>query len=100
MANVLDFTDLNKACPKDSYPLPNIDALVDNAAGCKLLSFLDAFSGYNQIRMHPNDEKKTAFMTELASFCYKVMPFGLKNAGATYQGLIDRILAPLLGRNV
>ena len=55
----VDFTDLNKACPKDSYPLPNIDALVDSAAGCKLLSFLDAFSGYNQIKMHPMDEEKT-----------------------------------------
>jgi len=64
----VDFTDLNKACPKDSYPLPSIDALVDSASGCKLLSFLDAFSGYNQIMMHPRDECKTAFMTE--SSCY------------------------------
>jgi len=54
----VDFTDLNKACPKDSYPLPNIDALVDSASGCKMLSFLDAFSGYNQIHMHPRDESK------------------------------------------
>ena len=54
----VDFMDLNKACPKDSYPLPNIDALVDNASGCKVLSFLDAFSGYNQIKMHPRDERK------------------------------------------
>jgi len=59
----VDFTDLNKACSKDSYLLPSIDALVDSASGCKLLSFLDAFSGYNQIRMHPRDECKTAFMT-------------------------------------
>ena len=79
----VDFTDLNKACPKDSYPLPNIDALVDSASGYKMLSFLDAFSGYNQIKMHPRDECKTAFMTETCSYCYKVMPFGLKNAGAT-----------------
>jgi len=55
----VDFTDLNKACLKDSYPLPNIDALVDSASGCKMLSFLDAFSGYNQINMHPRDESKT-----------------------------------------
>jgi len=96
----VDFTDLNKACPKDSYPLPSIDALVDNASGCRLLSFLDAFSGYNQIMMHPRDECKTAFMTELSCFCYKVMPFGLKNAGATYQRLMDRVLAPMLGWNV
>jgi len=96
----VDFTDLNKACPKDSYPLPSIDALVDSASGCKLLSFLDAFSGYNQIKMHPMDEEKTAFMKERSCYCYKVMPFGLKNAGATYQRLMDKVLAPMLGRNV
>ena len=96
----VDFTDLNKACPKDSYPLPSIDALVDSAAGCKLLSFLDAFSGYNQIKMHPMDEEKTAFMTERSCYCYKVMPFGLRNAGAAYQRLMDKVLAPMLGRNV
>jgi len=62
----VDFIDLNKACPKDSYPLPSIDALVNNASGYKLLSFLDAFSGYNEIRMHPRDECKTTFMTELS----------------------------------
>ena len=92
--------DLNKACPKDSYPLPSIDALVDSASGCNVLSFLDAFSGYNQIKMHPRDESKTAFMTETSSYCYKVMPFGLKNAGASYQRLMDKVLAPMLGRNV
>ena len=96
----MDFTDLNKACPKDSYPLPSIDALVDSTYGCNILSFLDAFSGYNQIKMHPRDESKTAFMTETSSYCYKVMPFGLKNAGATYQRLMDKVLAPMLGRNV
>ena len=96
----VDFTNLNKACPKDSYPLPNIDALVDSASGCKMLSFLDAFLGYNQIKMHPRDESKTTFMTETCSYCYKVMPFGLKNAGATYQRLMDKVLAPMLGRNV
>ena len=96
----VDFTNLNKACPKDSYPLSSIDALVDSASGCKVLSFLDAFSGYNQIKMHPKDESKTAFMTETCSYCYKVMPFGLKNTGATYQRLMDKVLAPMLGRNV
>jgi len=96
----VDFTDLNKACPKDSYPLPSIDALVDNASGSKVLSFLDAFSGYNQIKIHPKDESKTAFMTETNNYCYKVMPFGLKNASATYQRLMDKILAPMLGRNI
>ena len=96
----VDFTDLNKACPKDSYPLPSIDALVDNTSGCKMLSFLDAFLGYNQIKMHPRDESKTTFMTETCSYCYKVMPFGLKNASATYQRLMDKVLASMLGRNV
>ena len=86
----VNFTDLNKACPKDSYPLPSIDALVDSASGCKMLSFLDAFSGYNQITMHPRDECKTTFMTEMSCYCYTVMPFGLKNAGTTYQRLMDR----------
>jgi len=92
----VDFTDLNKACPKDSYPLSSIYALVDSASGCKMLSFLDAFSGYNQIKMHPRDECKTTFLTETCCYCYKVMPFGLKNAGATYQRLMNRILAPML----
>jgi len=96
----VDFTDLNNACPKDLYPLPSIDALVDNASSCQIFNFLDAFSGYNQIRMHPCDKSKTALMTKLSSYCYKVMPFGLKNSGATYQRLMDRILAPMIGRNV
>jgi len=85
----VDFTNLNKECPKGSYPLPSLDALVDSA-----------FSGYNQIKMHPRDESKTAFMTETSSYCYRVMPFGLKNAGATYQRLMDKVLAPMLGSNV
>jgi len=67
----VDFMDLKKACPKDSYPLRSIDALVDSASGCRLLSFLNAFSGYNQIMMHPRDECKTAFMRELSCYCYK-----------------------------
>jgi len=96
----VDFTDLNKACPKDSYPLPSINAWVDNTSGCRLLSFLDAFSGYNQIRMHPRDECKTTFMTELFSYYYKVMPFGLKNTDATYQRLMDRVFTPMIWRNM
>jgi len=85
----VDFTDLSSACPKDSYPLPNIDVLVDRVSGCGLLSFMDAYTGYNQIRMHPEDEDKTAFMEIKANFCYKVMPFGLKNARVTYQRMMD-----------
>ena len=65
----VDFTDLNKACLNDSYPRPSIDALVDSASGCKMLSFLDAFSGYNQIKMHPRDECKTTFMTKMSCYC-------------------------------
>jgi hypothetical protein len=87
----VDFTDLNKACPKDSFPLPRIDALVDSTSGYGLLSFMDAFSEYNQILMHPQDREKTAFITDRGLYCYKVMPFGLKNAGATYQRLVNKM---------
>ena len=80
----MDFTDLNKACPKGSYPLPRVDVLVDSTAQHQLLSFMDAFSGYNQIQMHKDDQEKTLFMTSQGLFCYKVMSFSLKNAGATY----------------
>lgn len=80
----VDYTDLNKVCPKDSYPLPSIDRLVDGASGYKILSFLGAYLGYNQIPMYSPDEEKTIFIMERASYCYRVMPFMLKNAGATY----------------
>ena len=90
----VDFTDFNKAFPKDSYPLPRVDVLVDSTARYQLLSFMDAFSRYNQIRMHGDDQEKTSFITSQGLFCYKVMPFGLKNAGATYQRLMNRMFAP------
>ncbi|XP_059436758.1 uncharacterized protein LOC132169816 [Corylus avellana] len=96
----VDFTDLNKACPKDSFTLPRIDALVDSTAGYGLLSFMDAFSGYNQIYMHPEDYEKTAFITDRDLYCYKVMPFGLKNAGATYQRLVNKMFRDQIGRNM
>ncbi|XP_016164489.1 uncharacterized protein LOC107607011 [Arachis ipaensis] len=96
----VDFTDLNKACPKDAYPLPCIDKLVDSASGFKSLSFMDAYFGYNQILMHPEDQSKTAFITEHGNFCYRVMPFGLKNAGATYQRLMDKVFHHQIGRNM
>ena len=96
----VDFTDLNKACPKDSYPLPYIDQLVNSTAGHKLLNFMDAFSGYNQIGMDEADQEKTSFVTSQGLFCYEVMPFGLKNAGATYQRLVNHIFRPQIGRNV
>ena len=76
----IDFTDINKACPKDSFPLPRIDLIVDATTGHKLLSFMNAFSGYNQISMDPDDQEKTSFVTAQGTYCYRVMPFGLKNA--------------------
>ncbi|XP_052287276.1 uncharacterized protein LOC127898826 [Citrus sinensis] len=96
----VDFTDLNKACPKDSFPLPKIDQLVDSTAGHGLLSFMDAFSGYNQIPMYEPDEESTAFITNQGLFCYRVMPFGLKNAGATYQRLVNKVFKPLIGKTM
>ena len=93
-----DYTDLNKACPKDPYPLPCIDKLVDNSAGYRYLSFMDAYSGYNQIPMLPSDQDKTAFVTDFGVYCYTVMPFGLKNAGATYQRLMNLVFKEQLGR--
>nr|KYP38892.1 Transposon Ty3-G Gag-Pol polyprotein [Cajanus cajan] len=82
----VDYTDLNKACPKDSYPLPSIDRLVHRASGHALLSFLDAYSG--------------SFITDHANYCYRVMPFDLKNAGATYQRLMDKVFHQQIGRNM
>ena len=96
----VDFTNLNKACPKDSYPLPCIDQLVDSTAGHKLLSFMDTFSCYNQIRMDEVDQEKTSFIANQDLFCYKVMSFDLKNAGATYQRLVNHMFRPQIGRNV
>ena len=96
----VDFMDLNRACPKDSYPLPRIDNLVDSTARHKLLSFMDAFSGYNQIRMEETDQEKTSFVTSQGLFCYKVMSFRLKNTGATYQRLMNKMFAHQIGRNV
>ena len=90
----MDFTDLNKTCPKDSYPLPRIDQLVDSTAGHKLLSFMDVFSSYNQIRMDKADKEKTSFITNQGLLCYKVIPFGLKNVGATYQRLVNHMFCP------
>ena len=96
----VDFTDLNKACPKDSFPLPRIDQLVDSTARHKLLTFMDAFSGYNQIRMAEEDQEKTSFITSQGLYCYKVMPFGLKNIGATYQRLVNKMFSKQIGKNM
>ncbi|KAG7557017.1 Ribonuclease H domain [Arabidopsis suecica] len=96
----VDFTDINKACPKDSFPLPHIDRLVESTAGNELLTFMDAFSGYNQIMMNPEDEEKTSFITDRGIYCYKVMPFGLKNVKATYQRLVNKMFAEHLGKTM
>jgi hypothetical protein len=94
-----DFTSLNKACPKDPYPLPRIDQIVDSTAGCDHLCFLDAFSGYHQIKMAKEDEEKTAFIMPCGVYCYVCMPFGLKNAGATFQRLMRKALGAQMGKN-
>ena len=95
-----DFTDLNKACPKDSYPLPRIDILVDLTERHQLLSFMDAFSDYNQIKLDEADQERTSFVTSQGLFYYKVMSFGLKNAGATYQRLMNKMFTHQIGMNV
>jgi hypothetical protein len=80
----IDYTSLNKSCPKDEYPLPCICQIVDFTTSCELLSFLDGYSGYHQFTLAINDEEKIAFITPFAIFYYTKMAFGLKNGGATY----------------
>ncbi|XP_012833010.1 PREDICTED: uncharacterized protein LOC105953875 [Erythranthe guttata] len=96
----VDFTDLNKACPKDPFPLPRIDQLIDSTSGCELPSFLDAYQGYNQILLAPEDQERASFITDQGIYCYQVMPFGLKNAGATYQRLVNAMFADQIGKNM
>ena len=96
----VDFTSLNQACPKDPFPLPKIDQLVDATAGHDRMSFLDAFQGYHQIALLPEDREKTAFITPLGIYCYKVMPFGLKNASATYQRMVTRMFKDQIGKTM
>jgi hypothetical protein len=96
----IDYTSLNKACPKDEYPLPCICQIVDSAASCELLSFLDAYSGYHQISLAVDDEEKTAFITSFGIFCYTKMAFRLKNGGATYPKCVHTVLEGQIGWNV
>jgi hypothetical protein len=96
----IDYTDLNKYCPKDLFPLPRIHQVVDSTAGSVLLCFLNCYSWYNQISLHPNDEDKTTFITPHGIYCYKVMTFGLKDAGATYQKAIQKCLKSQIRKNV
>ena len=96
----VNFKDLNKASLKDDFPLPHIDILVDNTTRHALLSFMDDFSGYNQIKMAPEDMEKTSFITPWGTYCYKVMPLGLKNVGATYQRATTTLLRDLINKEV
>ena len=96
----VDFRDLNKACPKDDFPLPHIDVLVDNIASSALISFMDGFSGYNQIKMAHRNMTRTTFTIEWEIYCYTVMPFGLKNAGATYQRKATTLLHDMMHNEV
>jgi hypothetical protein len=91
------YTSLNKACPKDPFPLPRIDHVVDSMAGCETHCFLDAYSGYHQIAMCIADQLATSFITLFGAYCYQTMPFGLKNAGATFQRCMRRIFGELIG---
>ncbi|GKF40641.1 reverse transcriptase domain-containing protein, partial [Tanacetum coccineum] len=86
----VDFTDLNKACPQDCYPLPEIDWKIESLCGYPFKCFLDAYKGYHQTQMAESDEERTTFHTSQGVYCYTKMPFGLKNAGATYQRLVDK----------
>src|SRR4051812_6569007 len=95
----VDFHHINKVCPKDHFPLPRIDQIVDSTSGCERLCFLDAYSGYHQIWLYERDEILTAFITPFGCFCYITMPFGLKNAGATYQRMMQNCLIWQIGRN-
>nr|GFC29453.1 reverse transcriptase domain-containing protein [Tanacetum cinerariifolium] len=96
----VDFTDLNKACPQDCYPLPEIDWKVESLCGYPFKCFLDAYKGYHQIQMAAAGEEKTAFHIGQGVYCYTKMPFGLKNAGATYQRLMDKAFENQMGRNI
>jgi hypothetical protein len=96
----INYTSLNKACPKYEYLLPRICQIIDSTSSCELLSFLDAYSDYHEISLIINDEEKIAFITPFGIFCYTKMTFRLKNGGATYQKCIHIILEPQIGRNV
>jgi hypothetical protein len=96
----INYTSLNKACPKDRHSLPRICQIIDSTTSCELLSFLDVYSSYPQISLIIDDEEKIAFITPFGIFCYTKMAFRLKNEGATYQKCIHIILQPQIGRNV
>lgn len=90
----IDCTSVNKACPKHPFALARIDRVIDSTAGCEMLSFLDAYSGYHQIKLDPADRLKTSSITPIGAYCYTAMTFGLKNAGATFQRCMQQCLLP------
>ena len=96
----VDFTNLNKACPKNSFPMPRIDQLVDATVGYSWISFLNSFQGYHRIPLTLDDQKKTTFVTPTRNYHYKVMPFGLKNVGSSYQRMLTKMFKPQLGKNI
>ena len=96
----VDYIGLNKACPKDPFPLPRIDQTINSTSGCGTLYILDAYSGYHQIAMKESDQLMTSFITPFGSFCYVTMPFGLKNTGATYQHCMLKCFGDLIGQTV
>jgi hypothetical protein len=96
----VNYTGLNKACPKHPFPLPRIDQIVDSTSGCEALSFLDAYSSYHQITMKESDQLMTSFVTPFGTYCYVTMHFGLKNVGATYQYCMLTIFGDLIGRTI
>ena len=96
----VDFTDLNRACPKDPFLMPRINQLVDATVGHPRMSFLDAFQGYHQIPQALDDQKKTVFVSLTGNYHYKVIPFGLKNAGSTYQRMMKKMFEPQVGKNI
>jgi hypothetical protein len=96
----IDFRNLNKACLKNEFPFPNMDLFIDSAAGHAMFSFMDGFSGYNQIRMSTKDAEKTAFRTPIDNFYYTVMPFGLKNIGATYQRTMTAVFYDMIHQEI
>jgi hypothetical protein len=96
----VDYTSLNKACPKVPFPLPRIDQIVDSTAVCELLCFLDAYFGYHQMKMKESDQLATSFITSFGMFCYLTMPFGFRNAGATYQQCMQHVFGDHIGQTV
>jgi len=100
MRMFVDYTSLNKACSKVPFPLPRIDQIVDSTMGCETLSFLDAYSGYHQIKMKESDHLATSFITPFGMYCYVTMPFGLRSAGATYQRCMLHVFGKHIGSPV